>query len=152
MNEFYDYHEHVKGDIYDVLEENFYGYFDGITAEDVKSDPYEVAGRIADDMFNSDSVTGNASGSYFCNTWKAKMAVLDNIDILRNAFIDWGYSSDDVAADFLEERWETMDVVIRCYLLHEIMDEVMEEIRDAIEGIEDEEMVQAYTIAERLAA
>lgn len=152
MNEFYDYHEHVKGDIYDALEENFYGYFDGITAEDVKTDPYEVAGRIADDMFNSDSVTGNASGSYFCNTWKAKMAVLDNIDILRNAYIDWGYEANDVATDFLEERWEAMDVTIRCYLLHEVMDEVMEEIRDAIEGIEDEEMIQAYAIAERLAA
>ena len=147
----YNYYEAVKGAVYDALEYDFDDLFSGLTAEDVKTDPYEVAGRIADDLFNSDSVTGNASGSFYCNRYLAQEAVINNIPLLREAVEAWSLEN-EVVDYFLEENWEAMDVTIRCYVLHEVACEVMEEIRDAIEGIEDEEMVQAYTIAERLAA
>lgn len=151
MNDSYNYHEAVKGAVYDALEEDFDNLFSGLTAEDVKTDPYEVAGRVADDLFNYDSVTGNASGSFYFNRYLAQEAVIDNIPLLREAVEAWDLEN-EVVDYFLNENWEAMDVTIRCYVLHEVACEVMEEIRDAIEGIEDEEMIQAYTIAERLAA
>lgn len=147
----YNYYEAVKGAVYDAIEENFDDLFSGLTAEDVKTDPYEVAGRVADDLFNSDSVTGNASGSFYFNRYLAQEAVIDNIPLLREAVEAWSLEN-EVVDYFLDEDWEAMDVTIRCYVLHEVVCEVMEEIRDAIEGIEDEEMIQAYTIAEKLAA
>lgn len=147
----YNYYEAVKGAVYDALENDFDDLFSGLTAEDVKTDPYEVADRIADDLFNSDSVTGNASGSFYCNRYLAQEAVIDNIPLLREAVEAWSLEN-EVVDYFLNEDWEAMDVTIRCYVLHEVACEVMEEIRDAIEGIEDEEMVQAYALAERLAA
>lgn len=145
----YNYHEQVRADIYMMLEENFYEYFEGVTAEDVKRDPYEVADRIADDLFNSDSVTGNASGSYFCNSYSAMEAVIDNIPLLREAVDSWSLEN-ELIDWFLEERWEDMDVTIRCYVLHECACEVMEDIKSELEEIEAS--ADAREIAQKLAA
>ena len=145
----YDYREIEKADIYTALGERFDELFEDVTAEALKVDAYEVADKIADELFNCDSVTGNASGSYFFNKWEARDAVIDNISLLREMCFAWNYDN-EIADMFLSDDWESMDVMLRCYLLHEIMCEVMEEVRDAIEGIEDEEMIDAYALADRI--
>lgn len=146
-----NYWEEVKQDIYTELDYDFEWLFTGVSAEEVRTRPYDVAGRIADELFNSDAITGNASGSYFCNRWMAREAVLENMELLREAYEHFG-DTDCIGEDFLQERWEAMDVTIRCYLLFPVMDEVMEEISDAIDGILAEEMEDAYKLAERFAA
>lgn len=147
----YNYREQMKADLYEALDEDFVFVFDGVAAEDLKKDFYEVAQKVSDYYFCEDKVTGNTSGSYFCNSQKSKEAVIENLELLRDAYENFG-DMDGLGYDFVNAAWDKMDVTIRCYLLYEVADEVMEEIRDAIEGIEDEEMIQAYTIAERLAA
>ena len=60
----------------------------------------------------SDSVTGNASGSYSCNAYEAMNMVLDNTVDVAKAYIDLGITS-DMAEDFNNERWKKIDVIAR---------------------------------------
>lgn len=60
----------------------------------------------------SDSVTGNASGSYSCNAYEAMKMVLDNTVDVAKAYIDLDITS-EMAEDFNNERWEKIDVIAR---------------------------------------
>lgn len=74
-----------------------------------------------------DAVTGNASGSFYFNSWKAKNAVVD-IDpvIILTQMVDDGFiDSHQIAVWFLDWNWEAMDVSIRCYLLDEAIAEAI---------------------------
>jgi hypothetical protein len=125
MNQ-YDYREAVKNDIIDYINDH-----------DVKvtsSNRDEVYEQLYDDMFVSDSVTGNASGSYTFNTWKAEENLCHNLDLLGEALSEFG--SDPAK---IMESPEACDVTIRCYLLGEILGEVLDELEtDDEEDDEDE--------------
>lgn len=125
MNQ-YDYREAVKNDIIDYINDH-----------DVKvtsSNRDEVYEQLYDDMFVSDSVTGNASGSYTFNTWKAEENLCHNLDLLGEALSEFG--SDPAK---IMESPEACDVTIRCYLLSEILGEVLDELEtDDEEDDEDE--------------
>ena len=114
---YYDYKEVLKADINEVVE-----------WEEVEN--WEDFDKIYDELWISDSVTGNASGSYFCNRYKAKECVIDNIDILNEAFCEFGCDSAEVGERFLNEEWEYFDVTIRCHLLHEVLTEMFEDFFD----------------------
>lgn len=75
-------------------------------------------------MWVDDSVTGNASGSYTFNTYKAEEYICHNLDLLEEAMSEFG--CEDVNA--LEKGAEWCDVTIRCYLLSDILMEVLENI------------------------
>lgn len=77
-----------------------------------------------DKLWIEDSVTGNASGSYFCNAWKAAEALAFNWDLLRDALDDFGQND----MNPIEKGEEWCDVSIRCYLLGEVIQEVIESI------------------------
>ena len=70
----YNYHDAIKSDILDYIRDNF-------TADEIAE---KLAGRdeweqeLNDDLWTADSVTGNASGSYYCNAWKAEEAIAHN--------------------------------------------------------------------------
>lgn len=110
----YDYRENIKNDLIDFITENYepseYNSYD------------EFYDLIYDDVFCSDSVTGNASGSYFCNTWKAEEAICHNFDLLEEA-----YNAFDETY-FFQNGAESCDVMIRCYLLPYIFEEVINEL------------------------
>ena len=82
--------------------------------EDELREDYAV--RLYDTLWAEDSVTGNASGSYFCDAWKAEEAICHHMDLLRDAF-------DEFSCD-LSHLWsaEYCDVTIRCYLLPQVID------------------------------
>lgn len=101
----YNYYEEVKSDLKTFIKDNY----DLNDFEDIE-ETYE---KIYDGAWVSDSVTGNASGSYFCNTWKAEEALCHNLDLLSEAFE--AFCEDD--ADVLKTGAESCDVTIRCYLL-----------------------------------
>ena len=125
MNQ-YDYREAVKNDIIDYINEH-----------DVKvtsSNRDEVYEQLYDEMFISDSVTGNASGSYTFNTWEAEENLCHNLDLLGEALSEFG--SDPAK---IMESPEACDVTIRCYLLSEMLGEVLDELEEDDEEDDDED-------------
>ena len=102
-----DYIEEVKEDVINYILEN---YEEGDTINQV---------RLYDDCFLDDSVTGNASGSYYCNSYKAFEALGNNIEELV----------EEIESTFgeipNEERynWEFIDVSVRCAVLSEAIAE-----------------------------
>ena len=62
--EAYNYLEAVKEDVKNYIEEN------GIKVTSENRD--ELEEQLNDDLFTCDSVTGNGSGSYTFNTWRAE--------------------------------------------------------------------------------
>lgn len=103
----YNYLENLKEDIKTYIKEN------DITNLDEDS--------LYDDMFIEDSITGNASGSYYCNAWKAEEALAHNLDLLQEACEMFGSMPQ-------LDNPEACDVTIRCYLLGQALHEVIEEM------------------------
>ena len=102
----YDYREQVRNDLIDFIEEQ--------------------GGEVTIyDALNSDSVTGNASGSYFCNTYKAAECLCLNWDLLEEAMDFYGYEGNP-----LKMGEEACDVWIRSYIVEQIFDEVYGEYMD----------------------
>ena len=119
----YNYLEAVKGDIEDVLDD-----YIGMYGDDVDAD--EIRQRLNADLWTDDSVTGNGSGSYTFNREEAKKYLFDSddgLDILKEAVSEFGTEAEDVVDHFMSEDWEYFDVTIRCYILAQAIDEVLEE-------------------------
>lgn len=108
-DEHYDYEKAVKEDALDAL----YDYDEAQEIEDVD----DLVGFIQDNLFNDDSVTGSASGSYTMNSNKSMAYVMDNKDLLKDALNEFGDDSETIAEKFLDGDWEYFDVTIRCYVL-----------------------------------
>lgn len=107
----YDYMENLKGDIKNYIEENK-EYLEGKD----ESELYDI-------MFLEDSITGNASGSYTFNTWKAEENICHNLDLAQEAYEQFGYEGIPT-----NEGAEAIDVTIRCYLLGQALGEVLDDI------------------------
>lgn len=107
----YDYLSAVESDVREYIENNvnFHDYSD---LDEMKED-------LNEKLFVKDSVTGNASGSYTFNTWKAEEYLCHNLDLLAEANEEFGGSS-----DILSDGAEMCDVTIRCYLLGQAIENV----------------------------
>lgn len=105
----YDYLSAVESDVREYIENNvnFHDYSD---LDEMKED-------LNEKLFVEDSVTGNASGSYTFNTWKAEEYLCHNL--LAEANEEFGGSS-----DILSDGAEMCDVTIRCYLLGQAIENV----------------------------
>lgn len=134
MADFYDYRKHVTADIHDYIMER--------TPEELVrrygADLDDIREGLNEELWIADSVTGNGSGSYYCNAWKAEDALAHNWDLLADALDEFGGDT-----DVLRQGPEACDVTIRCYLLGECLEEVLEDLEDeftfAIEKAEKEE-------------
>lgn len=136
----YDYQENVKEDVKGYLEDNppdVKGFVDCIDWEEVSGngdhryffeDLYNLKEELNDKLFIEDSVTGNGSGSYTFNSCEAKDYVLSGgSQILREA-VDEGYlTAESFANYFLDENWEALDVICRCYVLNSAINEAVDE-------------------------
>lgn len=119
----YNYLEAVKEDVKEYINNEInFSDFDSVE---------ELEERLNEDLWTADSVTGNASGSYYYNSWKAEEALTHNWELLAEALQEF-----DCAADLLEKGAEWADVTIRCYLLGQAIAEVIEE-EDIAEKFED---------------
>lgn len=125
---------------------SYYNYMDAVT-DDVREyienevDLSEWVGNadgleewLNDTLWVCDSVTGNASGSYTCNSWQAEEYLMHNLDVLAEAIEEFG---GDI--DILKDGAEACDVTIRCYLLGRAIAEVMEDITEELEEMEENE-------------
>ena len=82
--------------------------------------------QIANDvLWTDDSVTGNASGSYYFNAWKAEEAICHNGDLLKEAIDEFGGDT-----DILRQGAESCDVIIRCYLLVQAIGAALDELEE----------------------
>lgn len=127
-----------------------YNYMEAMT-EDIKeyiknevtlsdySDRDELEEYLNDTLWTEDSITGNASGSYFCNAYKAEECLCHNWDLLAEAVQEFGYTE-----NVLEKGAEWCDVTIRCYLLGqaiaEVLDDMEEELEEAFAEVEEVEV------------
>lgn len=120
-NDIYDYEKAVKDDIYDYIDGNI-EYIQEWIEQQTNVDIDDLREELHKEMWISDSVTGNGSGSYTFSTWKAECCLCHNMGLLGEAL---NYFDDD--ANILLIGAEACDVTIRCYLLGELLDEVIEE-------------------------
>lgn len=115
----YDYLEAITEDVREYICENFTE--EEITEKLKDRDDWEQ--ELNDELWICDSVTGNASGSYYCNRWKAEEAISHNWDLLADAITEFGGDT-----NILRQGAEVCDVTIRCYLLGQAIDKVLDGI------------------------
>ena len=127
----YDYREAIKSDVLEYIRNEIdFSEFDTLD---------ELEEKLNDDLWTVDRVTGNASGSYTFNRWRAKEYVVDDMDELKEALREFGTPAETIAEKFLDEDWEYFDVTIRCYLLGECIAAALEELEDEFEEAHEEE-------------
>ena len=126
----YDYREAVKADVKAWLADNFEYLEDAV---DDTTDRDEVREFLNDTLWTEDSVTGNASGSYTFNRAEAKKYVKANIELAVEALTEFGYDMKHFGEKLQAEEWEYLDVTIRCYLLGEAIEAVIDEA-EALRG------------------
>lgn len=124
----YDYREAVKDDVRNYIAEN-------LIIEAYKGQRDELEEMLNNDLWADDGVTGNASGSYYCNSWKAEESLCHNLDLLAEALEEFGRD----ASYLLKEGAEAADVTIRCYLLSSAISEVLDEYEDELTEDEEED-------------
>ena len=102
----YDYNEAIREDIREYIKNE-------IDLEEWRGNRDGLEEKLNDDLWTVDSVTGNASGSYTFNTYKAEEYICHNLDLLA----------------------EACDVTIRCYLLSGAISDVLDELEDELEEV-----------------
>lgn len=125
MSTTYNYNEAIKNDIREYINDNY-------TSEEIKErlcDRDEWEEELNNELWITDSVTGNASGSYTFNRWTAEENLCHNLELLGEALQEFGCSPDYL----IEKGAEAADVTIRCYLLGGAIYEVIEELEAAQE-------------------
>lgn len=71
----YNYLEAVKEDVKNYIDSEInFTDFDNLE---------ELEEKLNDELWTEDSVTGNASGSYYCNSYKAEESIAHNWDLLK---------------------------------------------------------------------
>ncbi|MBQ1779674.1 MAG: hypothetical protein IIZ93_16090 [Acidaminococcaceae bacterium] len=132
MENTYNYLEAVKADVIEAIK---YDY----TADEIKAgfeDRDAFRDRLYDDLWTSDSVTGNGSGSYTFDRLAARDYVLGDMDTVAEALREFCVEASTIGEKFLAEDWEYFDVTARCYVLGQAIDEALDALEDA-EGEEN---------------
>lgn len=124
----YNYLEAVTADVREYITNE-------IDLDEWKGNRDGLEEKLNDELWTADSVTGNASGSYYCNSYKAEEALAHNWDLLAEALEEFGQDGTDV----LKQDAEAMDVTIRCYLLGQAIAEALNELEEELEEEEEEE-------------
>lgn len=111
----YNYRESICEDIREYIKEH-----DIVVTTENKDELYE---ELNDKLWVDDSVTGNASGSYTFNAWRAEEYLCHNMDLLQDA-------CEEFCCEPKIDSAEWCDVTIRCYLLGECLSEVLDELEE----------------------
>lgn len=125
-NDSYDYEQAVKDDVRYWIDEHI-DFDDWDDWDDLRDHVY-------DECWVDDGVTGNASGSYTFNAWRAEINLCHNMDLLEEAADEFGGD----LGEWVERGAEYCDVSIRCYLLSSAVCDVINELQDEIDLEQDE--------------
>lgn len=128
----YNYFEAVKEDVKEYIRTE-------IDFQEWKERREELEEQLNEDLWINDSVTGNASGSYTFNAWKAEENLAHNWDEIETVSNEWGI--EPTISDGYEHGAEYWDVTIRCYYLGQAISEVLDEYEESgvFEATEEEE-------------
>ena len=121
MSERYNYLEAVTDDVREYIR-------DEINLSEWKGNRDGLEEHLNNALWTEDSVTGNGSGSYYFNTWRAEEALSHNWGLLAEALREFGQDG----IDTLEQGAEAMDVAIRCYLLGQAIAEALDELEEEL--------------------
>lgn len=121
----YNYLTEMTADVLAAIHDNdlinrFMSDNDISEGEDI--DRGDLAEYIDEWCWTDDSVTGNASGSYWFSSYKAEEAICHNLDLVVEVSNEFGL---DKARCYDAEY---LDVCIRCYLLGQAIDEALDEL------------------------
>lgn len=122
MSTTYNYNEAIKNDIREYINDNY-------TSEEIKErlcDRDEWEEELNNELWITDSVTGNASGSYTFNRWTAEENLCHNLDLLGEALQEFGCGPEYL----IEKGAEAADVTIRCYLLGGAISDILDEFEN----------------------
>lgn len=109
--ETYNYYEAVKRDVKNVI-----GEYDIDYSQDIAT----TYSELYDELWTNNSVTGNGSGSYTFNRYQAEEYLAHNLLLAEFALEYFG-------REFKGDA-EFLDVTIRCYLLCNALQEVLEDM------------------------
>ena len=126
----YNYYEAVADDVREYIDEE-------INLDEWRGNRERLEEKLNDDLLICDSVTGNASGSYYCNAWKAEEALCHNLDLLGEALSEFGSDPEYL----LKNGAEAADVIIRCYVLSAAISDVLDDLEEdgAFDELEEDE-------------
>lgn len=124
----YDYYSAVEDDVREYINNNI----DLDEWKGRKDDLYEY---LNDELWTEDSVTGNGSGAYTYNSKEAAEYLGDNLELVKEAFDEFGSDY----ADFFNKGFEFADVTVRCYVLGSAISKVLEEFDEELEETYDED-------------
>ena len=116
----YNYYEAVKNDVLDYIN-NEIDLQEALV--EANNDIDILSENLHDVLFVTDSVTGNASGSYTFSTYQAEEYLCHNFELLSEALAEFGCD-----LTYLEKGAEACDVTIRCYLLGNAISEALAEL------------------------
>lgn len=120
---FEDYKEQVLEDALQRIEWGDYDYCDS----------FESA---YDEMFIDDGITGNGSGSYTFNTWKAEQ---NTAELVYDEDFIFELKGMGYTLDVFEQGAESVDVIARCLALPYVMSDIEHAWHERKEEQEDEE-------------
>lgn len=116
------YFEQMKEDIETYLEDNFGEY-------DLTLDQEDLYEKLYEDLWVEDDVTGNGTKDFGYTGGSQELAqshVGEGLHHLREAIQD--FDCEKQALDWLlEGDWICLDATIRCYLLGQVLTEVLKE-------------------------
>lgn len=116
----YNYYDEVLQAVEDAVK-------DGYSPEDLEPvDLEDYAEKLNDVLWVDDGVTGNASGSFFCNAYRAEEALAGNWPLAAAALDEFGYTD----VNPFEKGAEWVDVIIRCYWLSECVSDYIKQNED----------------------
>lgn len=139
----YNYLETMVEDIKDYIKNN-----PELDRNDLEYSRNDLEEKLHDDLWAEDSITGNASGSYTFNNNLAKEYVLENIDLLHDAVVDFCLDYSEIGEKFINEEWEYLDVTIRCNLLSQAISQALNEIEEELEK-EEFKIIGWYKIVKK---
>ena len=132
----YNYLDAMKEDVLQAIRENY-------TLSDYENRD-ELEERLNDDLWMYDSVTGNASGSYTCNAYRAAEYVQeDGEEYARELIQEFGLDAETVANHLFD--WEYWDVSIRCYLLGQAISAALDDLEEEFDREEEEDETAIYS-------
>ena len=115
----YDYRKAMTEDVKEWIKQN-------IDLTEWTEDREGLEQQLNDDLWTEDSITGNASGSYYCNSYKAEESIAHNWNLLNEALDEFEQNNINV----IKKGAEWADVTIRCYLLESVISDVLDEMEE----------------------
>lgn len=136
----YNYFEAVRTDVAEYVHQE-------IDFSDWTENRDGLEEYLNEELWICDGVTGNASGSYTFNTWKAEENLAHNWDEIETVAAEFGI--EPTISDGYEHGAEWWDVSIRCYYLGQAITEVLDEYETegAFEAAEEPETDEENVLA-----